>query len=62
MLRTVITTDGGYIQSETRELRRSTRGNERLEFWRQFINAADRASLPALAAHALTMCSIELRA
>lgn len=42
------------------ECRRSSRGNERLEFWRVFTNTAYYSALPALAAMALSRASSEI--
>lgn len=42
------------------ECRRSSRGNERLEFWREFSDAALHGAMPALAALALSRASSEI--
>lgn len=45
---------------EVTECRRQTRGNERLSFWRAFINASDRDALPAQAARAISRASTDM--
>ncbi len=43
-----------------REVRRQSRGNERLSFWRLFTKTCDARALPALAALALSRASSDI--